>query len=178
VTDSVFPRQKLAGVACLVAAAVALLGTFLTWLQGGSACKIIVDYSYSKDLWQLALPVHASLYSLAIFLVVGSAFILCIAGVNELGTPMLRWLDRWRWAPAAASAALLLVSALTTWPQAPASNIECTNSATTGPGRWLCILGAALAIAAAPLIWTSSRSHGSNQDGGLADIEEPSRIAS
>lgn len=140
--------SRIVGVTCLVATGVVLLSTFLTWLQGGTSVGESQVRFVHLNLWQLGPASYgtATWYAVAKWLIVGGAFVIALAGVNELGMPVLSRLDRCPWAPSLIGTLLVAVGALGTEP--PKYPSFWKSSLTMGPGKWVCIAGAAIGGAA------------------------------
>jgi len=174
VTDTSSLARRVAGTCSLAASVVVLVSSFLTWLEGGSYCGTSVLIFTRANLWQLGLPLRRSWYSLALCFVVGGAVILAFVSVNEFGLPMLRWLDRWRWAPALMGSLLIATGAFGTR-SPPVIPIVCFSSVAPGPGKWLSVAGSALGIIAVIAIVLSmhprDQHHG---DSAIAEFEERS----
>jgi hypothetical protein len=151
-------RSLAAGICCLVAAATAVLSTFLTWLQGASYFDETASFSIHRDLWQMWSSGYVTPeYSVAVWLVVGGAFVLALVGIHEVGPPILRWIDRWRWLPAAVGSSAIAVGALATEPPS-FPGLWWHTSLSMGLGKWVCVAGAAIGAVAAAMLLISKLS--------------------
>lgn len=178
------PAGWAAGIISLAAAGVVVLGSFLSWIQGGTSCGTLHAIYVRADLWQLGVPIGSGWYDsielapstlrIALCLTIGGAAILALVGVNELGLHMLRWFDRWRWAPPTVGTLLIVIGALAV--NAPVEPI-CYSNLSTGPGKAVCAAGAAVGAVAsiAILIAMRLRSHGGEPE--VTETEDLSRHA-
>lgn len=165
-------RSLAAGACCLAAAATALLSTSLTWLQGGTYVGDTATIVLRMNLWQMERAgFGTSSYAITFWLVVAGAVTLVVTGVNELGLPLLRWFDRWRWAPALIGTTLVAVGALRTEPPVFPS-LWWHSSLSMGPGKWVCVVGAALGAAATIAIVLSVRSRSSGDNEAPDQVED------
>ena len=174
-----------AGITSLAAAGVVLFGSFLTWIQGVSSCGTLHAIFVRADLWQLGLPIRSGWYDsielarstlrIALCLIIGGAAILALVGVNELGLHMLQWFDRLRWAPPPTVGTLLIVIGASEV-NAPVQPI-CYSNLSTGPGKAVCGVGAAVGAFASIAILTSMRLRSHGGDPEMAETEDLSRHA-
>jgi hypothetical protein len=164
------------GIISLAAAGVVVLGSFLTWIQGGTSCGTLHVIYVRADLWQLGVPIGSGWYDsielapstlrIALCLTNGGAAILALVGVNELGLRMLRWFDRWRWAPPTVGTLLIVIGA------------SAVNAPSTLPiGKAVCGAGAAVGAVASIAILTSMRLRSHRGDPEMAETEDLSRHA-
>lgn len=170
----------MTGVAFLCAAGIATLGSLLTWVQGVSACGLSHLIFVHLDLWQLGLPLRQSWYSLDLTFVVVGAFVLALVGVNELGVPVLRWLDRWRWVPAWFGTVLIAAASLGAHGAAVSTGtgaFACGYSFVTGPGKWVCVAGAAIGAIGSAVLGPTNRwaNDGAAVSGGIMDLTQGRR---
>lgn len=167
--DSSRLASRGTGICLLAASGVAVVASFQTWLQGGVSCGTLVATFVRADLWQLSGPWRPAWYSLALWLVMSGAFVLALVGINELGVPMLRWLDPWRWAPPIVGTALVAAGALLVHAPQPAQ--ECVSTIATGPGKWIALVAAAMGVIAVSGIFVSMRSRQDDDDIAPSDPE-------
>ncbi len=173
-----------AGIVSLAAAGIVVFGSCLTWLRGGTSCGTVRAIHVRADLWQLAVPIRSGWYdsidlapsTLRIDLcsILGGTAILLLVGVNELGLHVLRWVDRWRWAPPMAGALLILVGDSAV--NAPVDPI-CYVNLSTGPGKAVCVAGAAFGVIASIAIVTSMGLRRREGEPEMTETEDLSRHA-